>query len=416
MELCRVLPLALLPETDEARARARSGAQLGVGRPVLDRTSQNRQRLLAAFGTWLAGFGTTLEGLLAARPLDPEVNASWLVKYGRQLYEAGRPYWHYSETINGVAAMKPSLRRSLQGAWDLAFSWMAKEPNTHHLAMPPVILLSMLCTCLYWGWLREAGIFALSWGGLLRIGEATSARRSDLILPADVLYLQRHALIRIEEPKTRMRMARHQSAKVEQSGLVELLHLAFADLEPPSRLWAQSPQTLRRRFDLVLERIGLPTARRVQKQLDLGSFRPGGATFILSQTEDSELVRRRGRCASQRVMEIYIQEVQATVYFPSLPAELRQRIMNLAQCFSSVLAQAVAWKRMGVPTSSWFAMFSAGERPSTGLYWMGVLGTVFFGMPLSQMVNSWRPHERLHLPADQWKAPMAQRQKRDVSF
>ncbi|CAE7479637.1 unnamed protein product, partial [Symbiodinium necroappetens] len=235
-------------------------------------------------------------------------------------------------------------------AWDLAFSWMAKEPSTHHLAMPPVILLSMLCTCLYWGWLREAGIFALSWGGLLRIGEATSALRSDLILPADVLHLQRHALIRIEEPKTRMRMARHQSAKIEQSDLVELLHLAFADLEASNRLWAQSPQTLRRRFDWVLERIG-----------------PGGATFLLSQTEDSELVRRKGRWASQRVMEIYIQEVQASVYFPSLPVELRQRIMDLAQCFAPVLAQATAWKKVGIPPSSWFAMFSAGERPYTGL-------------------------------------------------
>ena len=263
--------------------------------------------------------------------------------------------------------MKPSLKRSLQGAWDLAFSWMAKEPSTHHLAMPPVILLSMLCTCLYWGWLREAGIFALSWGGLLRIGEATSALRSDLILSADVLHLQRHALIRIEEPKTRMRMARHQSAKIEQSDLVELLHLAFADLEASNRLWAQSPQMLRRRFDWVLERIGLPSARTGKKQLDLGSFRPGGATFLLSQTEDSELVRRRGRWASQRVMEIYIQEVQASVYFPSLPVELRQRIMDLAQCFAPVLAQATAWKKVGIPPSSWFALFSAGERPYTGL-------------------------------------------------
>ncbi|CAE7271721.1 unnamed protein product, partial [Symbiodinium microadriaticum] len=326
-----------------------------------------RQKLLGAFNAWLGGSGFTLEGLLLARFLDADVVSSWLVSYGRQLYEAGRPYWRYSETINGVAAMKPSLKRSLQGAWDLAFSWMAKEPSTHHLAMPPVILLSMLCTCLYWGWLREAGIFALSWGGLLRIGEATSALRSDLILSADVLHLQRHALIRIEEPKTRMRMARHQSAKIEQSDLVELLHLAFADLEASNRLWAQSPQMLRRRFDWVLERIGLPSARTGKKQLDLGSFRPGGATFLLSQTEDSELVRRRGRWASQRVMEIYIQEVQASVYFPSLPVELRQRIMDLAQCFAPVLAQATAWKKVGIPPSSWFALFSAGERPYTGL-------------------------------------------------
>ena len=98
----------------------------------------------------------------------------WLVSYGRQLFESGRRYWHHSETINGLAARKPILKRSLQAAWDLAFSWMALEPTRHHVAMPAVILLGMLTTCLLWGWVKEAGLFALSWGGLLRIGEATS--------------------------------------------------------------------------------------------------------------------------------------------------------------------------------------------------------------------------------------------------
>ncbi|CAE7819443.1 unnamed protein product [Symbiodinium sp. CCMP2592] len=241
----------------------------------------------------------------------PSVVASWLVAYGRQLFEAG--------------GLGPCFQ------------------------------------------LDGKGIFGLSWGGLLRIGEATSARRCDLILPSDVLFLQAFALIRIEEPKTRMRMARHQSAKLEQSDLVALAHLAFADLQPSCRLWPQSAQTLRRRFDLVLERIGLPTARGTRRPLDLGSFRPGGATFLMRQTEDSELVRRRGRWASQRVMEIYIQEVQAAVYFPALPFELREKILCLAHAFTALLEQARTWKRVGVPPASWYSLFSAGERPFTGL-------------------------------------------------
>ncbi|CAE7699828.1 unnamed protein product [Symbiodinium sp. CCMP2592] len=104
-----------------------------------------------------------------------------------------------------------------------------------------------------------------------------------------------------------------------------------------------------------------------RRPLDLGSFRPGGATFLMGQTEDSELVRRRGRWASQRVMEIYIQEVQAAVYFPALPLELREKILCLAHAFTALLEQACAWKRVGVPPTSWYALFSAGERPVTGL-------------------------------------------------
>ena len=243
---------------------------------------------------------------------------------------------------------------------------MAKEPATHHVAMPPVVLLALLCTCLFWGWLREAGIFAMSWGGLLRIGEAIATTRQNLVLPSDVLFAHAYVQVRIEEPKTRMRMARHQSARIEHSDLVDLVALAFQDVERGSRLWPQSPQTIRRRFDLALERIGLPTQRQGQRPLDLGSFRPGGATHLMVTTEDSDLVRRRGRWASQKVMEIYIQEVAASLYFPSLPLDLRQRIMDLAQSFTWVLQQAKVWKDMGIPPASWYALFSAGKRPDTG--------------------------------------------------
>lgn len=31
-----------------------------------------------------------------------------------------------------------------------------------------------------WGWTREAGVLALTWGGLLRAGEVIAALRQDL--------------------------------------------------------------------------------------------------------------------------------------------------------------------------------------------------------------------------------------------
>ena len=254
-----------------------------------------------------------------------------------------------------MATSRPSLRRGLQGAWDLAFSWIAKEPGTHHVDMPATILLAMLTVSIFWGWYREAGIFSLAWGGLLRIGEATALLRSDLVLPVDMLHAQCHILVRIEEPKTRLRAARHQAAK----NLVQLISLVFEDLPRSSRLWPQSTQTLRRRFDLILERLGISTSRLGRRPLDLGSFRPGGATFLLQQTEDSELVRRRGRWASPKVMEIYIQEVMACLFFPELPFDTRQKVMQLAQSFAPLLEKVSLWKLQGIPRSSWPAMLAA---------------------------------------------------------
>ena len=115
---------------DVARAAGRAGVVLGEGRPVLDRTTKNLRQLLQAFSMWLLEQGVSLETLLAQRPPDPGTVADLLTKYGRELFHCGRPYWHLSETINAVASARPELRRGLQGAWDLAFSWMAKEPST----------------------------------------------------------------------------------------------------------------------------------------------------------------------------------------------------------------------------------------------------------------------------------------------
>ena len=54
-------------------------------------------------------------------------------------------------------------------------------------------------------------------------------------------------------------------------------------------------------------------------------------------TEDSELVRRRGRWLAHRTMEIYLQEIGATVMFPSLPVGVKTKVMQLAYAFPGLL-------------------------------------------------------------------------------
>ena len=83
------------------------------------------------------------------------------------------------------------------------------------------------------------------------------------------------------------------------------------------------------------EILELDVARsRDQAPFDLGSLRLGGATDLLFETEDSELVRRRGRWLSARVMEIYLQEVLSSTYVSRLPRRVQDRIEQLADCFS----------------------------------------------------------------------------------
>ena len=152
-------PLQPRHKKDEARKLLRSRSQLPTGRTVLQRTSDNRLQLLKHFEDWLHNRGVSAEAFWAQ---SAEAVANLLATFGRELFDAGFPYWHYAETTNAISAKRPVLRRQLQGAWDLAFSWMALEPHTHHTAMPSIVLLALLTVCLMWGWRAEAGIFGLS--------------------------------------------------------------------------------------------------------------------------------------------------------------------------------------------------------------------------------------------------------------
>ena len=51
-------------------------------------------------------------------------------------------------------------------------------------------------------------------------------------------------------------------------------------------------------------------------------------TWLISQSESSELVRRRGRWVSQRTMEIYIQEVMASTFMTDIDDDCRTKVLK----------------------------------------------------------------------------------------
>ena len=76
--------------------------------------------MLAAFSSWwLQGQDLCFEQLLDMQPHNIRKLNNLLLMYGRQLFEAGWPFSHYSEVINAIAGREPSIRRSLQplGTW-----------------------------------------------------------------------------------------------------------------------------------------------------------------------------------------------------------------------------------------------------------------------------------------------------------
>ena len=109
-----------------------------------------------------------------------------------------------------------------------------------------------------------------------------------------------------------------------------------------------------------MEALCLPTTTcKGVKALDLGSLRPGGATHLLQTTESGDLVMRRGRWASYRVMSIYIQEVSATSYLSLLEPDVRDKVLTTAACFPAFLEKAEHLDRAEIPKHVWYFLFTA---------------------------------------------------------
>ena len=110
---------------DATRAAARAGIELQDGRRTTEATAAARIDLLERFKEWLFSSGIVFDDVFLASPPDMDCINKLLCDFGRFLFKAGKPYYHYSETINAVAARRPVLRRALQQAWDGTSHWNA---------------------------------------------------------------------------------------------------------------------------------------------------------------------------------------------------------------------------------------------------------------------------------------------------
>ena len=85
-----------------------------------------------------------------------------------------------------------------------------------------------------------------------------NACRGGLVLPQDVENTVGWVMLRVGEPKTRFKAARHQMARVEWEDLVKLVVAVFAKLAKNEKLWPWSAQSLRTRFKQLLFGLHMP--------------------------------------------------------------------------------------------------------------------------------------------------------------
>ena len=360
--VCQASAMNMFPQTDTERQRVcrRDGVTLIATRAIKKQTRDRRRTYLDWFRRWLWDQKqVSFKYLIDQKPPDPEKLASFLVEYGKELYRAGKAYGVYAETINSVAVERPLIRRQLMSAWDLAFAWLADEPHAHHPAMPLSLMAAMVVIALHWGWPYEASVILMAWTGVMRIGEVLAARRKDLILPCEAAPGTSFMLIIVHQPKTRGRAANHQAARIDQEDVIRFLSAMYKDAPQDSAVWPFSAATLRKRFSQLLRALELPTSKAGgHHPFDLGSMRPGGATWLLHQTENPEYVRRRGRWLSSRVLEVYIQEVLVTTFIERLSPRTRFLIEPCSGEFAITVERTIAFLDSGIPPRAWFTLLS----------------------------------------------------------
>ena len=349
-------------DISRAHQRVQAGP-LPQGRQVLPVTRENRERYLRVLYDWADGEQLDIRFLIEhCRDYIEELNMV-LVRFGRALYTAGRPHAHFIEVLNALTSLKPIIRRQLQESWDLAFTWVRLEPSVHHVAAPFQAVLAMCAVALLWGWSRVAGALAMCFGGLLRPGEFISADRDQVLLPSDVARTISYCLITILEPKTRFRAAKHQYAKIDAADMVQLVEIAFSKIPKGFRLWPFSGQTLRSRLQSIMQALDLPLGvYNDMKALDLGSLRAGGATWLMQVTESGDLVKRRGRWVSEKVMSIYLQETTALQYLKAIPDNAQRKVLTYARAFPEILRKAKRFHEASIPADVWYLLFRSQQQ------------------------------------------------------
>lgn len=188
-----------------------------------------------------------------------------------------------------------------------------------------------------WHWYSFVGATLLSFYGAGRLGEVLRCSREDLLLPEDLLEERgTHVFLRLRQFKSRNRQpARVQHMRVTDKAASILISKIFKKLPMDSPLFGTTPYQYRKRWDLILETLGLGG----EPKLTPGGLRGGSAVHHYRLGKPIHDLMWMLRLRSQTTLESYIQEVASLNVLAKLDERRRHSIFACASIFSSLAAQ-----------------------------------------------------------------------------
>ena len=125
-------------------------------------------------------------------------------------------------------------------------------------------------------------------------------------------------------------MARVQHLKISDDTAIRLLTLVYNGAEASEKLFAGSPAVYRRRWDIVLQCLGVPTSCL----LTPGGLRGGGAVSLFRSGLSISNLLWHMRIQHASTLESYLQEVTAITALTKIPQDDLKRIRLTSTFFS----------------------------------------------------------------------------------
>lgn len=255
--------------------------------------------------------------------LNPHLQLHFVRSFGNAWFRSGGAMYLFRHLVVYLQQLFPAERLVLSGAWDLLARWEVIQPVSHRPPVPRILLNALVALGLSWGWIRWSALTSLAYYGVMRLGEPLRARRRDLLLPEDAGLESKVCFLRVGRPKPGRRgRGKVQHAKIFHEPTVDLVRLAFGGLAPDDFLYPASAGTYRRRWDVLLQTLGVPSDSHVTP----GGLRGGGCIYLYHNSTPIQDILWLMRLRHQVTLEHYLQECAAANILQELSAPTRRRI------------------------------------------------------------------------------------------
>lgn len=294
------------------------------------RTSSTYQKRLQAgltlFQSWLC-----LVALSETWCTTVELANQSLVEFIQHLYNTSQAHYLARHAILAVEINWPFLRGKLIRAWQSLKSWKLQMKSKSRVPIPFLLLQSLVIKALDLG--LNGGRFAhyyfcisvllrVGFYGLLRPGELFALRcgHVQLINTKGELVV----VLSIIKPKTRASFGRSQYVLIRDPPTVAWVRWLIRDLHSNTKLWPSDGPCFRKVLKAVLSGLNLG-----ENTITPAGMRSGGASNLLLLGTDTGTIKHQGRWASQRSLEVYLQESMALMVLAQLGNKSERKLSQL---------------------------------------------------------------------------------------